>query len=172
MRTPAFALTATVDGRDLARYEATLAKLEGKPLYERVDKALLTAGQKIVVPAAKREAPKEQRATYQRTGHKVGALRASIRARKIKRRFGELAAAIVYPASPVAHLVIQGTHAHSLETRKSGKSLFAAFGIDEVRATSGLQHPGSSPNPFMDRAMEKTDDAVAELIARDVFGAL
>ena len=170
-------ITVTIDQRDYDRYMAKLAKLEGRLRYDKVDRTLLAVASNIVMPVGKRLTPVGPKLKTQ-AGHPPGNLRRSWRARRLDRRWGEVAAAIAKPTAPHTHLVVLGTMAHSLEggtskyRARSGKSPYSVLGIDEVRFNRTLFHPGSRGNPFVDRTYEQTRPAALAAIERDVFGAL
>src|SRR5688500_19352580 len=82
MPPPGVAISVTVNPRDIARISKRLDKWQGKPLEERIAKAI-QGGLGLYVGPLKARA-----AIHNRTGATMG----SIKVRKLKKRTGEIAA--------------------------------------------------------------------------------
>jgi hypothetical protein len=160
------------DPQDLARFRARLERWRGAPLGQRMAKGALKAADYLVRPI-RAETPRETRAGYQRIRHRPGWLRASVRARAARGEGAGLGigirGAIVGPTAPHRHLVIRGTRPHSLATRRPGRSPYAVLGIDQVRPTRILRHPGSQANPFVDRAAQRYAADVLRVVSDVLF---
>ena len=138
-----FAISVTVNPKDIARINRTLDKYQGTTLHKRMDRAAWGAAGLAVGPmraAAPRSGTPGHSGTFAKT----------VKRRALRRRFGEIAAYETGPQSPLNYIVTRGTKAHSLKTKRAGKSKFAVFPDGNVRATVGLHHPGANSRPFVD----------------------
>lgn len=115
-------ISVTVDQRALDRADKRLERYQGRYLHERARRVYLEAARLGVRPI-QAWAPV-----------KSGALRRSVRARNVRTRAGEMAAATVGPRAPHRHLVIQGHRIVTRGGRDTGKR--------------------SRANPFVDAAFE------------------
>jgi len=77
--------------------------------------------------------------------------------------------------APYAKFVIEGTAPHEIRPANASCLAFKAAGGDMV-FTKLVRHPGTKPNPFLERAVEKARDRVeglfAELFAELIGGGL
>jgi hypothetical protein len=161
--------TVTVDQRQLDAYLKRLDKNRGKPLQQRAERTLQAASQLVLVPAARREAPRGK--GHYLIGRQSGAgnLQRRIRAKSLRRRAGEvIRPAWVGSAAYYSGMVQRGTKPHSLAPR-AGKSRYAAFADGNVRALAGVTHPGSKPDPFMSRVGDDKRAEVVALMQRDTY---
>src|SRR3990167_2702261 len=109
-----FALQVTVNPRDIARITKRLDKWQGKPLADRMDRAI-RAGLSLMVSPIRAAAPQPGRERAPRDA--TGKLAAAVQVWKLKKRAGEVAAYAVGPrggrsktlrVAPHRHLVIRG----------------------------------------------------------------
>lgn len=122
-------------------------------IRKKVVKSMNTAGGTVIAKAARKEAPV-----------KSGRLKKSI-VRLVRRGGRVVAIGPEYREAPHDHLVHDGTQPHSL-----GKIYRTVGKINGKRARiaqrKGIQHPGSRPNPYMVRAMDKSRQAVFHKMAQ------
>lgn len=179
-------VTVSADLRALARADARLAKYQGRPLKQRAQRANLEGARLMVVPM-RRNAPKGA----------TGNLRRSISARANRLKPGEMAAATVGTRFKIArhrHLVVAGTEPHSLAAKRAGKGRYSVLPttgaapkpgfrvraisfsggrgdsqrVGNVRRNADLRHPGSRPNPFVERVTNQMEGQVRSFIAQRV----
>jgi hypothetical protein len=116
-----------VSAKDVARVKAKLQKASGKPLYVRMQRATLTAGDLIK--------SRIQADTPRRTGH----LRRYTKSRLGRRAIGGAGLMVlVGPTSPHRHLVIRGHRIVTPGGRYLGRSTRANPYVD--RASRGFEH--------------------------------
>jgi len=96
----------------------------------------------IVRRAVRREAPRGKSRPYSR---KPGVLRSSV---KVKKVLGE--GYLVTPG-PLKYLVVKGTVAHDISPKAQAVLRFADSSGSPA-FSRGTHHPGTAPNPFVDRA--------------------
>lgn len=92
-------IAITLNPRDVDRILKRLAKYQGRPLQERMQKALYAGASLMIRP---------MRAQAARHTGGSGATAASVKVKKLKLRSGETAAYSTRPTTPQAHLVIRG----------------------------------------------------------------
>ena len=167
-------LEVKADQRRIAAAKRMLAQYEGAPLAKRTQKAQLAAG-RILVGPMKRVAPKRP------LSQGGGKHKKSIKARMGKRRggFGFTNTVLVGPTDYKRHWIILGTQAHSLETKRPGKSLFAVIGLTGVsrrsKRAAGLEKVGVIPTRYLYRGMVPPSPYVGktgERLAPEVFRVL
>jgi hypothetical protein len=169
MPEPGLSLTINVDERELARYLARLDMIQGLPLEQRTGKGMDAVG-RLLVPLLRSAAPIGPGLLRGGTLYRGGNLRRKIKAKRIRKRFGEVASVWAGSTAPHQGLVVGGTRPHSLEAKRMGKSLFAAFNDGNVRRLDGMHHPGSRPDPYVDRVIDAHRAEIEATVARDVFG--
>lgn len=172
-----------IDEKQLARAIKRIEQYGGRPLQQRAKRAYLE-GARLMVRPLQRAAPV-----------KTGAHRKSIKARANRLRAGEMAVSSVGPTSAMRHFPIRGVAAHSLEAKRAGKGGFSVlpssgaglgfavrgirFGArsgtgpsqrtGNVRSNAGLRHPGSKPNPYVDRVLGDNRARVVSFINQQVL---
>lgn len=166
--------TISVDQRQLDAYLKRLDRNRGKPLLTRAENTINAAAIRVIVPAARGEAPVSSTGHYI-AGNRIrsGTLRRKVAAKRLRKRGGEdIRPTWVGSRAFYSRFVQQGTRGHSLAPR-SGRLTLAAFAPGVVRpfytTTGPLMHPGSRPNAFMARAEGKGMAEVVALVQRDVF---
>jgi len=85
-------------------------------------------------------------------------------ARSIVKEIDEDGEATIKALAPHAVYVIKGTAPHEIRPVNASVLAFKAAGGDMV-FTRLVRHPGTKPNPFMQRAEEKTREKVDEVFA-------
>ncbi len=154
------AIKVTVDQKALDRALKRIDAYSDRPLHKRALHAYLV-GSRLMVGPMRSAAPRGA----------TGNLRKSIAARANRLRAGEMAAATVgtrFRVAPHRHLVTGGTKPHKLTgVRKDG--VFARFPDGNVRRFADFQHPGSKPNPFIDRVVRSMSDEVQAFITKQVL---
>ena len=85
-------------------------------------------------------------------------------ARSIVKEIDEDGEAWIRALAPHAVYVIKGTAPHEIRPVNASVLAFKAAGGDMV-FTRLVRHPGTKPNPFMQRAEEKTSEKVDEVFA-------
>lgn len=120
------AISVTVNPRDIARIEKRLAKWQGKPLADRLDKSI-RAGLTLMVRPIRAAAPQPGRERPPKDAR--GTLAASVQVWKLKKRPGEVAAYAVGPrggrsktlrVAPHRSLVISGHRMVTHDGREVG----------------------------------------------------
>lgn len=143
----------TVNPRDIARISKRLSKWQGKPLEQRMDKAI-RAGLSLMVRPIRAKAPQpgHERAPRDATGQLAG----SVQVWKLRKRVGEVAAYAVGPRggrsktlkiAPHRHLVIRG---HRMVTH------------------AGAQVGFVQGNPFVDEAVGSMEPSVRAFISEQI----
>lgn len=124
------AISVTVNPKDIARISKRLSKWQGKPLAERMDKAILNGLKLYINPLrAASPGPGKEFAPKDATGN----LRASIGVRRLKKRAGEAAA---YAVGPRQNKPYKGHHRHLVirgHLTASGTMTRAQPFVDEVQ---------------------------------------
>lgn len=121
-------------------------------IRKKVVKSMNMSGGTVIAKAARKEAPV-----------KTGQLKKSIV--RIVRKAGKVVAiGPEYRKAPHDHLVHDGTQPHSLGKITRGRSAGGKRFV--LRRWDGPQHPGSRPNPYMVRAMDKSRQAVFTKMAQ------
>ena len=155
-----------MDKRQLAAARKLVDRYRGAPLAKRLSRGNLAAAQYLAryVRAAAPVGPGSDK-------YPAGSLRRSVKARAGRTvGIAGIRDALVGPTSPVGHLVIPGTTAHSLATKQAGKSLFAKFPDGGIRPTAAMYHPGSQSNPFVDNAVKPHMDDAVRVVSSVLFG--
>ena len=166
MAPAAATLDFQIDQKALAKFVGGLERYRGLPLAKRLSKGNLKAATYLAryVRAAAPVGPGSDK-------YPAGSLRRSVKARAGRTvGIAGIRDALVGPTSPVGHLVIPGTTAHSLATKQAGKSLFAKFPDGGIRPTAAMYHPGSQSNPFVDEAVKPHVDDAIRLVSSVLFG--
>jgi len=143
-----------IDVRGLAEVQAALRQLGDGPQSRRALQKASTAGARALKPYVQREAP---------VG-KTRRLRRSISARQARK---DRPAAVVSSRPKVAfyrHMVIRGTRPHPIVPDERKALAFTAGGRDLVR--SRVLHPGTRPNPFIERGFDAGRAAAEAAIER------
>lgn len=147
--------------------QALLGRYQQPTLDRRMEQAMLAAARSELVPQMKAAAPVSSTAPAFRAYTKRGALRRAVTARVARK---QRPAIVVGPkggkkGAYYRHMVIGGTRAH--EMPKAGRREHRA-GFQRVMSWptgqhpySVVQHPGSRPNPFVERTSRARARAVA-----------
>jgi hypothetical protein len=85
-------------------------------------------------------------------------------AKSLVKEVDEDGAAVIRALAPYAKCVVKGTAPHEIRPVNVSCLAFEAAGGDMV-FTRLVRHPGTKPNPFIERAVEKTRDHVEDLFA-------
>lgn len=112
-------------------------------------------------------APLGQRMLRSRAPFRTGQLRGDIRYRQ---EASPGARMIVYYATvPQARFVIQGTRPHQIVPRNA-KALrwLGPGGLGGARFARRVNHPGTKPNPFPEKAIRPIGNAISVMFARAV----
>lgn len=141
---PAFAINVQWDKAGLSRYDRYLATHEGKMLARRIDAAI---GKAVRPLAGKIKASERSSGINNRSNR----LYRSIRARKPRKRSGEVSAWTVGPTDAKAHLLIQG---HRIVT---------PGGRDTGRRSRAF--------PFVDPVIDREAATLAARLSSDVWAA-
>ena len=166
--------------KQLAAFEKRMKRWQGAPLALRANKGTEGAG-KYMAALMKKMAPRSNKATRlrKRAGAKSGNLRRSIKVRTGKRGFFKTV--YVGPTAPHSFLVTRGTGEHGLTPKRGGSDLqlLPLQGVGRgggpgwaqvaVRTGSGMRHPGTQPNPFVDVAKEQHHGDAFRIINQALF---
>lgn len=126
MAVAAGSVSFEVSAKDIARVQAKLKKASGKPLYQRMQRATLAAGDLVK--------SRVQAVTPRKTGH----LRRYTKSRLGRNRWGQAGLVVlVGPTSPHRHLVIRGHRIVTPGGRYLGRRTRANPYVD--RATRGFE---------------------------------
>lgn len=132
----------SISEKELAAFTKRVERFRGLPLRARMAKATLKAADYLVRPI-RANTPKGP----------TGNLRRQVRARPAKKRIGTTLAptlgALVGPTSPHRHLVIQGHRIVTPSGRDTGRR--------------------STPNPFVDEAVQRHKGEAMRLVSRILF---
>jgi hypothetical protein len=147
-------MSASIKVKGLDEALEALEVFDQPQLDKSAQKVMSAAARSLVTPI-RRAAPRG----------KTGRLAASVSARKGKR---DRPSAVVGPRGGrrgafYRHFVIGGTRPHRIEPRHVGG--FLLFGGHWVPA---IEHPGSKPNPFVDRAVAANLDRVDTFVGRQL----
>ena len=134
--------------RDL---QGRFARLEGEAAVVRREE-LRELGRKYIA-IAQEEAPK-----------RTGAFARSIRYRTTAET-GKRMALSVTMATPLGNYIVFGTHAHIIVPVRAQALHFYTKGGNEV-FTRRVRHPGTSPNPFQQRAMKRLEPEIDMALRR------
>jgi hypothetical protein len=157
-------------GLSLIGEKALQRRLKRLPvdIRRKVVRSMMQGGGTVLAKFARREAPvgagkKPDGSTRQHLNQVI--------IRRVSRSGQSVAVGPIYKAAPHDILVHDGTKPHSLGKLKT-KLVFAPGrgrkgGMKKLRIgqADGPQHPGSKPNPYMLRAMDKAHAAVFAKVA-------
>lgn len=135
-------------------------------IRRKVVKSMMTSGGTVIAKVARKEAPVG-------SGRKPdGTPREHLNQviiRRVSKSGQSVAVGPIYKAAPHDHLVHDGTKPHSLGKIVSVRSAFRSKNGKHkklrIGQRSGPQHPGSRPDPYMLRAMDKSQSAVFAKVA-------
>lgn len=146
-------LNITVNPRDIARIEKRLAKWQGKPLAERVDKAM-RAGLSLMVGPIRTKAPQpgHERGAKDATGR----LAAATQVWKLKKRPGEIAAYAVGP---------RGGRSKSLRVAPHRALVIAGH---RMVTHDGRQVGYVTGQPYVDQAVSEMEPSVMRFINEQI----
>jgi hypothetical protein len=85
-------------------------------------------------------------------------------AKSIVKEVDEDGTSVIRALAPYAKYVVKGTAPHEIRPVNASCLKFEAAGGDVV-FTRLVRHPGTKPNPFLERAVEKARDQAEELFA-------
>lgn len=139
---PWLSVSAKMDLREYARAEKRLARYEGRPLAERARRAAVEGARLGVRPIR----------SSGRFKNRTGNLRASVSARAVRLRDGEMAAASVGPRGR------KGGHKHLIA---DGHRIVTRSGQDTGRRTR--------PDPFVESAFKDYGPRAQQLITAQVI---
>jgi HK97 gp10 family phage protein len=121
-------------------------------IRKKVVRSMNTAGGTVIAKAARKEVPV-----------KSGLLKGSI-IRVVRKAGTVVAIGPEFKKAPHDHLVHDGTQPHSLGRIYRGRNAGGKRFV--LKRMAGNQHPGSRPDPYMLRAMDKTRQAVFTKMAQ------
>jgi hypothetical protein len=175
------AMSFQVSPKDIENVHKKLARIKGKPLGLKLQRATLAAAD-LLVPSIKAATPKLGHTSYIEgssftDGRKAkrGLLRRSVKARTATKRLpgGFLAptyGALVGPTAPHRHFIIQGTKERFVvpKDKHAGTKLISFPNKSVARA--GFSAGRMTPDPFVDRAARGHEKKAAAIIKREWFG--
>ena len=115
-------------------------------IRKKVVRSMNTSGGTVIAKAARKEVPVRS-----------GLLKGSI-VRIVRKAGAVVAIGPEYKKAPHDHLVHDGTQPHSLGKIYRGRNADGKRFV--LKQLAGNKHPGSRPNPYMVRAMDKSRQAV------------
>jgi hypothetical protein len=134
-----------VSQKDIDRIRKKLEKASGKPLYQRMQRAALAAGD-LIKPRIQAETPIGPTKNLRRY------TRSRLARKRIGNTYGPSLAVLVGPTSPHRHLVIRGHRIVTPGGRYLGRSTRA--------------------NPYVDRAARGFERKAADLVRKEWAAAL
>ena len=143
--------TFTQEPRDFAE---KLDFLRREGIYYSVGRAAMLA-KEMGLEALRQEAPK-----------RTGAFAKSIIAKQYASAAKRSVRVEFYGAHPLARFIIEGTRAHIIEPRRARALRWETNG--EVHFARRVHHPGTKPNPFQVRALERIKDRLPRGFADSV----
>ena len=102
---------------------------------------------------------------------KTGAFRESIEEREATAPGSR--SVVFYSQSPIARFILEGTSPHVIQARNArALRWLGPGGLGAPRYAKRVNHPGTKPNPFPERAMPLIGQAVSRIFAEAVRKSL